>query len=145
MQQSGQTGMIEEKILKAIADDPEISNASNIFVSFRKGGLFRKAELTITGKVNGEHEKKSTDKYQPLALYNRPERKMPTISRRPSNPAMRNPSNPTAGKPNIFGPVFTLMINEDPMVIAAITMLKERRLIDLSISVMKLSSPLCSN
>lgn len=58
---------VEAKIQKAIAEDPEITDASRITVYMKKGGLFRKSELRLVGTVTNELDKKRA---QELAEYN---------------------------------------------------------------------------
>ncbi len=58
---------LEAHVQKAIADDPEIVDASKISVYLKKGGLFRKAELHLIGKVSSDLDKKRA---QQLAEYN---------------------------------------------------------------------------
>ncbi|MGQ9631765.1 MAG: BON domain-containing protein [bacterium] len=48
---------LEERILKAIVDDPEIRE-SNISVTVKGKGLFRKGEIHLFGNVSRESEKK---------------------------------------------------------------------------------------
>ena len=58
---------LEAKIQKAIAEDPEIIEASKISVYLKKGGLFRKTEIHLIGKVSSDLDKKRA---QQLAEYN---------------------------------------------------------------------------
>jgi len=74
-------------------------------------------------------------------LYRRPDFKMPIASPNPRRPAKTNPRIPSTGKPYIKGPLFAMIMSEEPIIKAEITRLKEIRLLDLSISAMNFERP----